>query len=330
MDLFLALDVGGTKTAALLADQTRVLARASGGSIKTLRLASEEAATNLSLVLQALEAQAALSLRGRVKRTCIGTSGASAPGVRAWMQAAFADAIGGELLLLGDELIGLDAAFRGGRGVLAIAGTGSNIMGRAATGAMMHTGGWGPALSDEGSGHWLGTETLRACFRAIDAQPASSADVVSASGHRDPVQDKDVPPLLQNIMGALGLGQLDEVIGVGNAPGFVSASLVPVIVAAAREGDLLAAAMLRRAGEDLAGLVAAVIRKMELLERDTGELLAPPEVAFVGGILANIAEVHMAMGHALRRLYPEIVLQETAVDPLEGALWHARGAGPVS
>ena len=333
MSLYLALDVGGTKTAALLADGQRVLARAEGGSIKTLRILPSEAALNLRSVLAALEAQVRQPLRGAIARTCIGTSGASAPAVRAWMRAAFAEAVGGELLLLGDEVIALDAAFRGQRGVLAIAGTGSNIVGRAGTGAMVHTGGWGPALADEGSGHWIGTEALRACFRAIDAAPPSTADTVSESGAvaplaaplAAPVVAEHLPGLLRRVMNALQLATLDDVIGAANAPGFRSAALVPVVVEAARAGDATARSVLLRAGQDLAGLVAAVVCKVEVFESQSAKPFAPPEVAFVGGVLGNIAEVRDAMQAALRERFLGIVLRQAPVDPLEGALWHARG-----
>ncbi len=323
MSLYLALDVGGTKTAAVLADEERVLARATAGSIKTLRVPPAEAAANLGVLLAALEAQHARPLRGQIVRTCIGTSGISAPVVGAWMRTAFAEAVGGELLLLGDEVIALDAAFRGKRGVLVIAGTGSNIVGRASTGEMAHTGGWGPALADEGSGHWIGTEALRACFRAIDTAHPSSADMIAPDGSQTRASRADLPLLLQRILDALQLATRDEVIGAANAPGFASAGLVPVVAAAARDGDPIASETLLRAGRDLAGLVTAVIRKMEYFERRS-PFGSAPEVAFVGGILANVREVWQAMHGTLQQSFPGIRVQNTVVDPLDGALWHAR------
>jgi glucosamine kinase len=350
MSLYLALDVGGTKTAALLADDHRVLARAESGSIKTLRVQPDEAAANLADLLEKLSTQALTPLRGAVTRTCIGTSGFSAPGVRAWMQQAFAVSVGGELLLLGDEVIAIDAAFPGARGVLVIAGTGTNIVGRGSaapgrSGVMAHTGGWGPALADEGSGHWIGTEALRACFRAIDQAPPSSADIVFADGTSGRVRPQDLPPLLQRAMAALGLSALDDVIGAANTAGFRSAALVPVVVEASRSGDAIALQVLTRAGHDLGALAIAVIRKVQLLEaaqhlpaaqnRVAAGAAAvgvaaitpflPPEVAFVGGVLGNIVEVREAMHAGLRLAFPGIILQHQAVDPLNGALWHARG-----
>ncbi len=322
MGLYLALDVGGTKTAALLADETAVLARAEAGSIKTLRVAEAEALGHLQTVLAELERQAGVQLRGNVVRTCVGTSGISAPGVRSWMQAAFAAEVGGELLLVGDEVIGLDAAFPGARGVLVIAGTGSNIVGRAHDGRMAHTGGWGPALADEGSGHWIGSEALRACFRAIDAAQPSSADAVLPDRAPAAAQSKDIPALLNRFLDVLGLGTLDDVIGAANAPGFRTADLVPAVVAAAQGGDTLALATLRRAGLDLAGLVLAVIRKVQALEGEAGE---PPEVAYVGGVLTHIVEVHAAMVEGLQQVYPSIRVRVAPENPLLGALWQARG-----
>ena len=324
MPLYLAFDVGGTKTAALLADETRVLARASGGSIKTLRVPPSEAAAHLRQVLAALETQSGLHLRGAVVRTCIGSSGMSAPSVREWLQTALREAVGGELLLFGDEAIAIDAAFRGRRGVLVIAGTGSNIVGRAATGELVHTGGWGPALADEGSGHWIGTEALRASFRAIDAGAPSSADHVSVSGEASSVATEHLPPLLRRILHTLALPTLDAVIGAANAPGFDAARLVSAVVEAAREGDSLAPSVLGQAGRDLAGLVHAVTRKLQRFESSSAQM-EPPEVAFVGSILTHVPEVRQAMHDGLRQLYPDIAVQTRPTDPLEGALWHARG-----
>ena len=329
MSLYLAMDVGGTKTAAVLATEDAVLARTEAGSIKTLRLSPDEAARNLHSVLQALERQSGRSLRGHVERTCIGTSGAAAPGVRAWMEQALAGAVGGDLVILGDEVIAIDSAFAGGRGVLVIAGTGSNIVGRAATGAMVHTGGWGPALADEGSGHWIGTEALRACFRAIDSAEPSTADAVSPDGSPRSIAPEHLPPLLRRFLEALALPDLQALIGEANAPGFVSARLVPVTAEAARAGDPLAGETLRRAGRDLAASVIAVAAKMEHLEQHAGVPFTPPPVAFVGSVLSHISEVREAMGAGLRERFPSIEIHGQPTDPLGGALWHARGRPPL-
>ena len=335
--LYLAFDVGGTKTACLLADEERVLARAEGGSIKTLRIPHAEARANLEALLLTLVSATGLNLR-QVRRTCIGTSGVSAPAVRAWMERSILETVGSPLVLLGDEVIALDAAFPGERGVLVIAGTGSNIVGRAATGQMAHTGGWGPMLADEGSGHWIGHQALRACFRAIDAAPASQADAVfsglvagtSSSAKLDLARAAPVlPPLLRRFLEHLALPDLDAMIGTANALEFRFAQLVPVVVAAAREGDLLALSTLEQAGEALARLVAQAIAKVEGLEAGLNTRLPAPEIAYIGGVLTHIPELRAAMQHALAHRYEKIVLRPEPADALAGALWHARGGLPT-
>ncbi len=339
MALYLAFDVGGTKTACAVADDERVLARAEGGSIKTLRIPGAEARANLEAVLLQLVSTTGLDLR-QVRRTCIGTSGVSAPAVRAWMHQAIAETVGSELVLLGDEVIALDGAFPGVRGVLVIAGTGSNIVGRAATGQMTHTGGWGPMLADEGSGHWIGHQALRACFRAIDAAAASSADLVAGAGSGTSVQPDllgadalgahadprgDLPALLRRILEFLKLPDLDTMIGVANAVEFRFAQLVPVVVEAARAGDPLAMATLEQAGHALARLVAQAIAKVEGLEARLVHRPGTPDVACIGGVLTHISEVRAAMHLALEAGYPGIVVRPEPADALAGALWHARG-----
>ena len=332
MGLYLALDVGGSKTAAVLADEERVLARAAGGSIKTMRVLPGEATRNLQELLATLERIAGVPFRREVTRTCVGTSGASATGVRAWLQAALSEAVTGELLLLGDEVIALDSAFQGRRGVLVIAGTGSNIVARAGTGAMVHTGGWGPALAEEGSGHWIGSEALRACFRAIDAARPSTADEVSANGLAVNVLREELPGLLVRVMDALGISTFADLIGTANAVEFQAARLVPVVAEAAAAGDALARETLERAGRDLADSVVRVVRKVEWLEEAAGRPTTPEvapdpayDVAYVGSVLTHINPVREAMFGSLGAQLAGVRLHPEPVDPLLGALWHARG-----
>ena len=64
-----------------------------------------------------------------VTRTCIGTAGENVPLVKDWLRESITARVGGELLILGDVEIALDAAFPGRAGVLVLAGTGSNVVG---------------------------------------------------------------------------------------------------------------------------------------------------------------------------------------------------------
>src|ERR1700728_86706 len=169
MPYFLALDIGGTKTDYLLADETRELARVRPGTIKRMRTDASPAAANLDQALTELTALSGISPR-EITRTCIGTAGETVPLVTTWLREAFATRVSGDLILLGDVEIALDAAFQGNIGVLAMAGTGSNVAGRMPDGTLVAAGGWGPELADQGSGHKIGREGARAAFLARDEQ----------------------------------------------------------------------------------------------------------------------------------------------------------------
>jgi len=75
----------------------------------------------------------------------------------------------GEGWIVVNDVVAAWATATGGRpGVGAIAGTGSNVFG-AGPGGSWRTGGWGHLLGDEGSGYWLGVESISAALRDRDA-----------------------------------------------------------------------------------------------------------------------------------------------------------------
>jgi len=302
MSLFLAIDAGGTKTRCLLADETRILGRAVTGSVKLMRVGEAEASARLRAMLTEVALTAGADL-GKVSQTCIGISGLTIDTVREWAQREIGNMVGGGLLLAGDEEIAFDGAFRGGPGILVIAGTGSNILGRAADGAMYRAGGWGPAIGDEGSGYWIGQEALRAGFWA---------------------KDRGVPTnLLTEIGKHWGTKSIGEIVELANAhPGPDLPELAPIVARCADAGDELAAAVLQRAGVELAEQVALVALKM----KESGRRLKI-EVAYTGSVLEHISLVRSAMVAALKKSSPGVKVMDGAVDALEGALWCARQAG---
>jgi glucosamine kinase len=314
MSLFLAIDGGGTKTECVLADETRVLARASTGTVKLMRVSEQEATARLKAMLAEVAASAGVSL-GQVERTCFGLAGLSSSAVGAWARSVISGMVGGELILCGDEEIALDAGFAGGRGILVIAGTGSNAIGRAANGSLFGAGAWGPVLGDEGAGYWIGLEAIRAGLRAQDR--------IGFGG--------EPTSLLRAIERHWELNSLGDLIAIGNrrggsdhaAPDF--ASLAPVVARCAEQGDALAGGILERAGEELAELVKLVFHKMTSSQHSSS-LAEPVEigVAFTGSVLTHILPVRSAMIARLAASLPGARVFDAAVHPLEGALWRSR------
>jgi N-acetylglucosamine kinase-like BadF-type ATPase len=306
MPYFLAVDAGGTKTDFALADETRELVRVRTGAIQRQRVNEETARQNLREAFHQLELSTGVAMRS-VARCCVGTSGDSVPLVTSWLRQAFSGNVGGELLLLSDVEIALDACFHGQRGVLVLAGTGSNIAGRAATGKIVTAGGWGPNMADQGSGQFLGLEALRRGFLAVDEERETT--------------------LLDRARGHWKLASRNALIEFANsnpAPNFTT--FAPVVVAAAEEGDCVAQEVLAKAGQDLAylaGLVIARVRKLEGALKTSEAFVAPP-IAVAGSILSKVEPIRTALAASLRALYPEIKILDAPADPVRGALWRAR------
>jgi glucosamine kinase len=301
MSYFLAVDSGGTKAEYLLTDETHELKRTFSGTIRRVNADAAVAAENLSMALAELELETGVRME-QVTRTCIGTSGNTVPLVTDWMREEFSRRVGGELLVVGDVEIALDSVFQGGRGVLVLAGTGSNVAARAANGEIMTAGGWGPNLADQGSGHFIGLEGLRRGFLARDAER--------------PTQ------LLEAARKLFELPTVDALIEFANAqhPVRYASRFAPEVVACAAKGDEVAQEILAQGGRDLACLASLLIERMRAVE--TGEF-TPPEIAIAGSILAHVQPERAAMQQALRERYPTIRFMDKPADPVRGALWRA-------
>lgn len=304
MQYFLGVDAGGTKTEFVLGDDSRELARVRTGTIKRMKADAATAEANLQTALRELQTAAAIPIAS-ITRCCIGTAGDTVPLVVNWLREAFARHVGGELVIVGDVEIALDSVFFGGRGVLVLAGTGSNVAGRSATGRIVTAGGWGPALADQGSGHFLGLEALRRGFLAIDQQRPTS--------------------LLNDAQAFWKLGSLAELIEFANtnpAPEF--SRLAPLVIAAAEQGDVVAQEVAAQGGVDLAALAGLVIERIRSLEANAASAFDVPAVALAGSILERAAPVRNALIAELCKRYPGIEVRDAPADPPAGALWAAR------
>jgi glucosamine kinase len=318
MSFYLAVDVGGTKTDYLLADDHRELARIRTGSIKRLRVDAGTAAHNLDQSLSELTALTGISMSS-ITRTCIGTAGESVPLVTNWLRDAFRTRVSGPLTLLGDVEIALDAAFPGQPGIIVIAGTGSNVAGRSHTGSITTAGGWGPALADQGSGHRIGSSALRAIFRAIDE-----------SGGREFAATATT--LLPAVLDFWNLPSLDHLIEHANStPAPDVSCLTSLVLECAQKGDLIAQHVLEHEGQELGALVLLVIHRLLHLAPSTlPQSSWVPNLAFAGSILQNVAPVRDSLLNTVRCEFPAIHALPNFIDPIQGALWRARQQSPPS
>jgi glucosamine kinase len=229
-----------------------------------------------------------------IVRTCVGTAGESIPLVADWLRHAITSRVSGELILLGDVEIALDAAFPKESGVLVLAGTGSNVAGRMGAGALMTAGEWGPALSDQGSGYKIGLESLRAAFLARDEERSTC--------------------LIQDAMDFWQLTHTDLLIEHANSvPPPDYSTLTELVLRAAEAGDDVATEVLHREGECLAYLVRLVMRR---LQKTTGNHAWVPPIAFAGSIMEKVLPVRTALISAVQREFGTIRTLAGVIDPL--------------
>jgi N-acetylglucosamine kinase-like BadF-type ATPase len=298
MSVVLGIDGGGTRTRASIANGERVLAFAEHGSIKRLRVGAEVAEANLRALLKEVFSQAGVS---SVKAASAGVASASMPGVAEWITAVFNDFGVGRSEIVGDEVIALDGAFKGGPGILIIAGTGSNCVGRAPNGTRECAGGWSSRLGDEGSGYWIGLHAIRRALVAYDRE--------------EPTR------VLETVGRIWGTNTLDELVNIGDGtPGPDFAALAPAISQLAEEGDAVAAGVLQQAAADLAETVLLVRRKL----RRKHNLSAEVPVAWIGSVIGKARLVREPFFAALRAEAPEMPICEQEVAGIEGAVWRAQ------
>lgn len=297
---YLAMDAGGTRTTYVLADDERVLARVESGTIKLMRTTAEVASANLRGALAELQSLSGISMQ-QVRSTCIGAAGVTVPLVTDWMRAEHASHIGGSLLILGDVEIALDAAFPGQPGMLVMAGTGSNSAARSSNGNVTTAGGYGPVLSDQGSGHHIGTRALRACFLAQDERRPNR--------------------LMQAILDHWHLQISDDLVGYANAcPLSEISALTPVVLRCSQDGDALANEVLQHEGRELAYLPLLLHRRMLIVDGDRWK----PKIAFAGSILQHVQPLRDALISSLRANIADLYDIPGVIDPVMGALWRAR------
>ena len=303
MSYFLGIDGGGTKTTCAVGDETSLLATATAGPSNIVRVGESEARE--SLLRSVRQACAAAGIApDEVVRTCVGGAGAARPELAAVVRRILAEILATPIDVVGDMQTALEAAFDTGPGVIVNAGTGSFAYGRDRQGKTLRAGGWGFAIGDEGSAHWIGHEAVSAVLRE--------------SERREDAATQNESSLVKGLYKAWGVNSLLDLARAGNSlppPDF--AVLFPAV---AGSGDEVARQVLRKAARELAELAGVVIRRLFLQE----DRIVP--VAMTGGVFRHAELVRQVFYNELRKLEPRAQVNPEVVDPVEGALGMARRA----
>ncbi len=240
----LGVDGGATKTLAAVLDlESRAIHLGRGGP-------SNEDAVGAAAAVQALlvASEEALGRAGitseRLGAGVLAVAGTDTEDLAQNVRSARAD----NWIVVNDVVAAWATATGGGPGVAAIAGTGSNVFGVGPDGRGWRAGGWGHLLGDEGSGYWLGVQSIKAALRdregsgpataLSDAAPAffeqPSVEAVAARVYSKPLTKGEIA-----------------------AFGIETAKL-------AERGDAVARALYERGAGELGEQIVAVIRKTGL------------------------------------------------------------------
>jgi glucosamine kinase len=300
--IFLGIDGGGSKTSCLIGDETSILGSGSAAGSNVVRVGETQAREALSTAIRQACAVAQVA-PSQIQRVCVGLAGAARPEVRDRVLAIISELIPGEIEVVGDIVITLQAAFGRGPGVIVIAGTGSIAYGRNTKGQTARAGGWGFAISDEGSGHWIGRTLVAAAIRASD-----EPDEGEGANAR----------VLESLMKSWHVETREQLVPAANAtppPDF--SALFPVALSLADSGDLIARDVLTQAGAELAKLGGTVIRRL-FPQSDS------VPVAMSGGVFGSSALVRQIFYNNLRSAHPAAVINPGVIEPVRGALELAR------
>jgi N-acetylglucosamine kinase-like BadF-type ATPase len=286
------VDGGGTHTRAVIIDAGgRALGRAEAGSSLVRADRPAAAAAAVSEAVRGAAAQAGVSLP--LGALWGGLAGAGSRESSNIVAAELKAAGLADLIVVGTDVdAAFHAAFGDGPGILLIAGTGSIARARGASGSLVRVGGWGDRIGDEGSGFAVGMAALRAIAQAHDGRGPATA-----------IRGRVMEHLSLQAAGAL----IPWTAGATKAD---VAALVPLVAAAAAEGDPVAVGILDAALRDLCAHLRSVIERASPWD-------GTPELVLWGGLFRAGGPMRDAMATAAEE-YP-VRYASRAIDPAMGA-----------
>ena len=247
MQAFLGVDIGGSKSHAMIADAAgRVLGFGHAGAGNHEVVGYDGLAATLQAVTGEALAQAGLHV-GDLCAAGFGVAGYDWPSERAPTLEAIATlGLACPVEAVNDTIIGLLAGAEQGWGVALVAGTSNNCRGWDRHGREGRVLGNGDAFGENGGAYEIVVQAIQQVGKAWTQRgPQTALSQVFA----ERVGAPDVAGLLE------GLSQGDYLI---------DAAAAPLVFQVAAEGDAVAAAVIRWAGEELASLVLGVVRQLGL------------------------------------------------------------------
>jgi glucosamine kinase len=294
----LGVDGGATKTLAAVLDlDSKALHLAHGGP-------SNQDAVGAAVAVAALlqTADEAIERAGIAQDALAGAVLAIA-GVDTAAVVRHVDAAKRDGWLVVNDVVGAWATATGaGPGVAAISGTGSNVFGVGSDGRPWQAGGWGHLLGDEGSGYWLGRESIKAALHDRDASgPQTALSDAAQAFFRAPSVE------------ALAAYVYSKPLTKGEIAAFAAET-----GRLADRGDAVARELYERGARELGRQVAAVIRQTGLGSPGAGAASFP--VGLIGSAFKAGAVFVEPLSRAIHEAAPDALVSVVGMAPVGGSL----------
>ncbi|MHB8243323.1 MAG: BadF/BadG/BcrA/BcrD ATPase family protein [Solirubrobacteraceae bacterium] len=292
----LGIDGGATKTLAAVLDlQSSSLHLAHGGPSNQDAVGAKAAGEALIGAADEAIERAGIECK-QLAAAVLAVAGTDTDAVSKHVRAAGRD----EWIVVNDVVGAWATATGAGPGVAVISGTGSNVFGVGPDGRAWRAGGWGHLLGDEGSGYWLGVQSIKAALadREASGPPTALSDAAPAFFKLSSVEQ-------------LASYVYSKPLTKGEIAAFAieTAKL-------AEDGDKVARELFERGAGELGAQIAAVIRQSGLAD---GEADAFP-VGLIGSAFKAGPMFIDPLTRAIHEVAPGARVAKVEMAPVGGSL----------
>lgn len=297
MRYFLGVDVGGTKTHALIADESgRVVGFAQAGPGNWETVGYDGLSRTLQEVTERALSTAKLT-KGDLAGIGMGLAGYDWPSQRqAHLEAIAPLGLNCPLAIVNDAVLGIYAGAEAGWGVSVVSGTGCNCRGLSRERREGRVVG--------GAGHWSGEAAggFDILLRAMRA-------VAFAWNRRGPAT-----ALADAFLNYLGAATLDDLIeGAYLGRYSFDPDMIWLVFQVAHQGDAQALEVMRWAGQELGSMALGVIRQLNIQDEAF-------DVVLIGSIFDGHPLIAQALGETVHTEAPRARLVRLDVPPVVGAV----------
>ncbi len=291
MRYYLGIDGGGSKTKAVLCDEAlNVISSYTGKSINFNSVGLDIARKNLS--------ETANNVLGENYSPCSVYIGCAALSGRADEELT-EKLCGGifdckNVILDSDLFIALSAVNTPGACAVAVCGTGSMAAGMLPDKSVIHTGGFGYLLGDEGSGFAISADAVRAVLRSTEKSAPETA----------------LSYEVKEYFGTVDSDSLLDFVYSNPVPVTKIAGFAPLVLKCAENGDNVASLIIRKNAEAFSETVCALLRRMP----------KGTPLGLWGGIMKNFDSFRNIFINAVKKAFPETEISVLNNPPEMGAV----------